>query len=107
VQRMMAQQFFEDFQRHPRVEEVRRKRMPQAVGRIMGRETCRRQVLVHQPIDHRAEQVRPAALWTGKHIRPWRVVTPPALESLGDIGRKIDEAIDRSYTRPLRIIISP
>jgi hypothetical protein len=71
--------------------------MPEAVGRIMGREACRRQVLVHQPIDHRAEQVRPTALWTGKHIHPGRVATLPALEGLGDIGRHIDEAIDLAF----------
>jgi hypothetical protein len=50
-QRMMAKQFFEDFQGHPRVEEVRGKCMPEAVGRIMGGEARRSQVLVHQPID--------------------------------------------------------
>ena len=39
----------------------------------------------------------PAALRTGKHIQAWRVVPPPALEGLGDIGRKIDEAIDPPF----------
>jgi hypothetical protein len=58
----------------------------------MGSEARRRQVLVHQPIDQGAKEVEAPALGAGKHIQRWRLVTPPAVEGLGDIGREIDEA---------------
>jgi hypothetical protein len=63
----------------------------------MGCEACRSQVLVHQPIDLRAEEMGPTALRTGKDIHSGRAVTLPALKSLGDIGRNIDEAIDLPF----------
>ena len=93
----MAEQFFEDFQRHPRVEEVRRTRMPQAVRRIMGGEARRCEILVHEAIDLRAKEVGTAALGTRKHVRAWGVVLLPALPGLGDIGREIDDAIDPPF----------
>ena len=63
----------------------------------MHREASGAQILVHQPIDQRAEQVRSTALGTGKHIHVRCAVPLPTLERLGDISRDIHQAIDLAF----------
>ena len=78
----MPHQLFQDFEGDPRMQQVRRKGVAKAVRCIMGREARCRSVLVHEAIDERAEQVRPTALRTRKHIDAGRTVPLQQIKQL-------------------------
>ncbi len=95
--RVMPHQFFEDFKRHPGIEEMGRKGMTQTVRRIMARQTGGREVLIHQPVDVRPEEMRSMPFRTRKEIQTGRGVGAPDLKGLLHIRGQIHDAIDLPF----------
>src|SRR6266581_1630740 len=74
-----------------------RKGMTQTVGRIVPRDPCSGEILIHQHIDLRAEEVYPMTFRTWKEIEARGVMCPPNLERLLHIWGEVHNAIDLPF----------
>jgi hypothetical protein len=93
----MPHQFFEDFKRHPRIEQMGRKGMTQTVRRIMAGQAGGPEVVIHEPGDMRPEEVGSMPFRTGKEIRAGGGVGAPDLPRVLHIGGQIHDPIDLPF----------
>src|SRR5215471_20852194 len=72
---------------------MRGKGMAQTVRRIMVRDPGHREILMHQDVHNRPEQMRAMRFGTGKNLRSWGGVRLPELQYLLHIRGDVDNAI--------------
>src|SRR4030095_10922194 len=96
--RAMAHELFHHCERGPGIEELRRKGMPQGMGRIGLSNSCPLEILRHAPLDGTDTHGRSWEGGTRKqhgHGRP--LSSPPLAQHLLQIRRDVHDSIDASF----------